>query len=114
MTSLAALRSDRIDAPCVLDQPFNAGSFLAYVEQFLVPTLRPGDIVAMDNLSSHKGLAIRQVICAAGANPADLRGDRAAALSGLQGVFPCYGGGAAPNRPRPPREGWLPRLRIRA
>lgn len=67
LTFLAALRSDRIDAPCVLDQPVNAGSFLAYVKQFLVPTLRPGDIVVMDNLSSHKGLAIRQAIRAAGA-----------------------------------------------
>jgi transposase len=67
MTFLAALRSDRIDAPCVLDQPINATSFRAYVEQLLVPTLRPGDIVVLDNLSSHKGLAIRQAIRAAGA-----------------------------------------------
>jgi transposase len=67
MTFLAALRSDRIDAPCVLDQPINATSFLAYVKQFLVPTLRPGDIVVLDNLSSHKSLAIRQAIRAAGA-----------------------------------------------
>ena len=67
LTFLAALRSNRIDAPCVLDQPVNAVSFLAYVEQFLAPTLRPGDIVVMDNLSSHKGLAIRQAIRTAGA-----------------------------------------------
>ena len=39
---------DRIDAPCVLDGPINGESFKAYVEQFLVPTLRPGDIVIMD------------------------------------------------------------------
>jgi len=60
LTFLATLRSDRIDARCVLDQPVNAASFLAYVEQFLVPTLWSGDIVVMDNLSSYKGLAIRQ------------------------------------------------------
>jgi transposase len=45
----------------------NAASFLAYVEQALLPTLRPGDIVVMDNLSSHKGTAIRRAIRAAGA-----------------------------------------------
>ncbi len=54
MTFLTALRCDRIDAPCVLDWPINGQSFLAYVEQFLVPTLAPGDIVVMDNLGSHK------------------------------------------------------------
>ena len=67
MTFLAALRCDRIDAPCVLDQPINGHSFAAYVEQCLVPTLAPGDIVIMDNLSSHKRPAIRQAIRAAGA-----------------------------------------------
>ena len=67
MTFVAALRCDRIDAPCVLDQPINGQSFAAYVEQFLVPTLAPGDIVIMDNLSSHKRPAIRQAIRAAGA-----------------------------------------------
>jgi hypothetical protein len=59
MTFLAALRSDRIDAPCVIDGPINGTSFLAYVEQVLVPALRPGDIVIMDNLGSHKGRAVR-------------------------------------------------------
>ena len=54
LTFLAALRHDRIDAPCVLDGPINGQLFLAYVEQFLVPTLAPGDIVIMDNLGSHK------------------------------------------------------------
>lgn len=67
MTFLAALRHDRIDAPCVLDQPINADSFEAYVEQCLVPTLSPGDIVIMDNLSSHKRPAIRAAIRRAGA-----------------------------------------------
>jgi transposase len=51
----------------VLRQPTNAISFLAWVSQFLVPTLRPGDVVIMDNLSSHKRQAIRAAIRAAGA-----------------------------------------------
>jgi transposase len=55
LTLIAALRCDRIDAPCVFDGPINGRSFTAYVEQFLVPTLAPGDIVIMDNLGSHKG-----------------------------------------------------------
>ena len=67
MTFLAALRCDRIDAPCVLDQPINGQSFVDYVEQFLVPTLSPGDVVIMDNLSSHKTPAARAAIRSAGA-----------------------------------------------
>ncbi len=67
LTFLAALRCDRIEAPCVIDGPINGRSFLAYVEQFLVPTLAPGDIVVMDNLGSHKGQAVRKAIRAAGA-----------------------------------------------
>ncbi len=67
MTFIAALRSDRIDAPCVYDGPINGAVFTAYVEQFLVPALRPGDIVIMDNLGSHKGPAVRQAIRGAGA-----------------------------------------------
>src|SRR5262249_53663119 len=67
LTFLAALRCDRIDAPCVIDGPINGQSFLAYVEQIPVPTLKPGDIVVMDNLGSHKGKAVRQAIRAAGA-----------------------------------------------
>lgn len=67
LTFLAALRSDRIEAPCVIDGPINGQSFLAYVEQVLVPTLGPGDIVIIDNLGSHKGKAVRRAIRAAGA-----------------------------------------------
>lgn len=67
MTFLAASRRDRIDAPWLLDSPINGEKFQAYVEKVLVPTLRPGDIVVMDNLGSHKGKAIRQAIRAAGA-----------------------------------------------
>ena len=62
LTFLAALRHDRIDAPCVLDGPINGLSFTAWVEQFLVPTLKPGDVVIMDNLGSHKGHAVRKAI----------------------------------------------------
>jgi transposase len=68
LTFLAALRVDRIDAPCVLDGPINGAGFTAYVEQCLVPTLTPGDIVVMDNLGSHKGKAVRQAIRRAGAH----------------------------------------------
>ncbi len=67
LTFLAALRCDRIAAPCVIDGPINGTSFRAYVEQFLLPTLDAGDIVIMDNLGSHKGRAVRQLIRAAGA-----------------------------------------------
>ena len=67
MTFLAALRHDRITAPCVIDGPINGETFRAYVEQFLVPTLQPGDIVVMDNLGSHKSSVIRRLIRAAGA-----------------------------------------------
>jgi transposase len=67
LTFLAALRHDRIDAPCVIDGPINGESFLAYVEQVLAPTLKPGDIVIIDNLGSHKGKAVRRAIRATGA-----------------------------------------------
>ncbi|MFZ3237196.1 MAG: transposase, partial [Stellaceae bacterium] len=52
---------------CVIDGPINGASFRAYVEQLLVPTLSPGDVVVMDNLGSHKGKAVRRLIRAAGA-----------------------------------------------
>ena len=55
MTFIAALRCDRIDAPCLFDGPINGEAFLAYVTTFLVPTLKPGDVVIMDNLGSHRG-----------------------------------------------------------
>ena len=67
MTFIAALRCDRIDAPCLFDGPINGQAFLAYVETFLVPTLKAGDIVIMDNLRSHRGKAVRRAIRAAGA-----------------------------------------------
>jgi transposase len=66
-TFLAALRHDRIDAPWLLEGPIDGESFRAYVEKVLVATLREGDIVIMDNLGSHKGKAVRQLIRSAGA-----------------------------------------------
>ncbi len=66
-TFLAALRRDRIDAPCVFDGPINGERFRLYVEKMLVPTLKPGDVVIMDNLGSHKSKAVRQAIRNAGA-----------------------------------------------
>jgi len=67
-TFLAALRHDRIEAPCLFDGPINGERFLAYVEQALVPTLKPGDVVVLDNLGSHKGKAVRRAIRNAGAH----------------------------------------------
>jgi len=79
-TFIAALRHDRIDAPSPLslgpmalqwqlfDGPVNGDIFRTYVERILVPALRPGDIVVMDNLGSHKSPAVRQAIRAAGAH----------------------------------------------
>jgi putative transposase len=67
MTFLAALRHDRLDAPWLIDGPINGEAFQCYVEKVLVPTLKPGDIVIMDNLGSHKGKAVRRAIRAVGA-----------------------------------------------
>ena len=67
MTFLAALRHDRIEAPWLLDGPIDGDSFRVYVEKVLAPTLKPGDIVVMDNLASHKSKAVRQAIRNAGA-----------------------------------------------
>lgn len=67
LTFLAALRHDRIEAPCVIDGPINGLSFLAYGEQVLLPILSRGDIVVMDNLGSHKRQAIRDRLRTVGA-----------------------------------------------
>jgi transposase len=67
MTFVAALRHDGIVAPWVIDGPINGESFRTYVEQVLVPELREGDIVILDNLGSHKAPAIRQALRTAGA-----------------------------------------------
>jgi transposase len=66
-TFVAALRRDRIDAPWLLEGPIDGESFRTYVARVLVPTLREDDIVIMDNLGSHKGKAVRDLIRSAGA-----------------------------------------------
>ena len=67
-TFLAGLRHDGIVAPLVLNRPINGRSFRAYIEQFLAPTLRPGDIVVADNLGSHRVAGVREAIEARGAS----------------------------------------------
>jgi transposase len=66
-TFIGALRQDGITAPCVFDDPINGEAFRAYVQQGLVPTLRPSDVVIMDHLGSHKVAGIRAAIEVAGA-----------------------------------------------
>ena len=66
-TFVGALRHDRMTAPMVLDGSMNGAAFQAYIEQVLAPTLRPGDIVVLDNLPAHKPAAVRQAIEATGA-----------------------------------------------
>jgi putative transposase len=67
MTFLAALRHDRVEAPWLLEGPINGESFRLYIDQVLIPTLRPGDIVIMDNLGSHRSIAVRRALRAVGA-----------------------------------------------
>ena len=67
-TFVAELRLDGIAAPFVLDGPINGRAFQTYVDQVLVPELKPGDIVVMNNLGSHKGPAVRRAIEGAGAS----------------------------------------------
>jgi transposase len=67
LTLVAALRLDGLTAPCVIDGAMDGPSFLAYIEQVLVPTLRKGDIVFMDNLRTHKVAGVAEAIAAAGA-----------------------------------------------
>lgn len=67
-TVIAALRLDRVGAAAVFDGPIDIDSFCAYVDQILVPTLRPGDVVVLDNLAVHKHPAVRASIEQAGAH----------------------------------------------
>jgi transposase len=67
-TFVAGLRTTGMTAPMVLDGPINGAAFPAYVDQVLVPELRPGDVVVVDNLGSHKGAGVRPAIEAAGAS----------------------------------------------
>lgn len=66
-TFVAALRHDRIDAPCVFNGPINGDCFRAWTEQMLAPQLRGGDVVILDNLSSHKVAGVREAIECRGA-----------------------------------------------
>jgi len=66
-TFLAALRHDRLTAPMVIDGAINGELFLAYVNQILVSTLHEGDIVVLDNLSSHKVAGVEKAIASVGA-----------------------------------------------
>lgn len=66
-TMLCGVRSDRVTAPLAIDGPMDGVVFLGYVQQCLAPSLRAGDVVVMDNLSSHKAAGVRQAIEAAGA-----------------------------------------------
>ena len=66
-TIIAALRVDGVSAPAVFDGPIDAMSFQAYVEQVLVPTLRAGDVIVLDNLAVHKQPEVRLAIEAVGA-----------------------------------------------
>src|SRR5437867_9521084 len=67
-TVVAALRSNELGAAAVSDGPIDNASFLAYVEQVLVPSLRPGDVVVLDNLAVHKQPDVRAAIRRAGAH----------------------------------------------
>ena len=66
-TFIAGLRREGLSAPLVIDGPMEGATFLAYVQDFLCPTLKPGDVVVADNLSSHKVSGVREAIEAAGA-----------------------------------------------
>ena len=66
-TVIAALRLEGLTAPAVFDGPIDTESFRAYVEQVLVPTLRPGDVVVLDNLAVHKQPEVRAAVEAVGA-----------------------------------------------
>jgi transposase len=67
MTAVAAIRLDGLTAPFTIDCPMDGEVFAAYVERVLVPTLRRGDVVVMDNLTAHKRPQIQQMVEAAGA-----------------------------------------------
>jgi hypothetical protein len=88
-TFVGALRVDGMTAPMILDGAMHGAAFTAYIEQVLVPTLRPGDIVVMDNLPAHKPAAVRKAIERAGAElrflPAGLQSHRNGLLQ-VQGL----------------------------
>ena len=67
-TFIAGLRETGVIAPLVLDGPMTGEAFVAYIEQFLAPALRPGDVVVMDNLAAHKVTGVEAAIRAVGAS----------------------------------------------
>ena len=71
-TFIAALLHDRIDAPILFDGSMNAVTFLQYIRRILIPTLKPGDLVICDNLSSHKSTEVREALQKVGAGIAYL------------------------------------------
>lgn len=71
-TFISALRCDRLTAPMVIDGAMNGEFFLAYVRRILLPTLKPSDVVVMDNLACHKTSGVREAIESAGARVAYL------------------------------------------
>jgi transposase len=75
-TFIGALRQEGLVGPCAFDGPMNGEKFRAWVEQFVVPELRKGDIVVLDNLSSHKVAGVRKAIENAGARLLYLPSDR--------------------------------------
>ena len=62
-----ALRHDRVEAPWLIDGPINGQTFRQYINEVFIPTLRPSDIVVMDNLGSHRSSTVRQAFRALGA-----------------------------------------------
>jgi hypothetical protein len=103
-TLLAALGTDGLSAPCVFDGAINGARFSAYVEQALAPTLRPGDVVTMDNLGAHKVKGVRQAIAAMGAplSPAlQSRTSRRSSRRQAQDRLPKRGGPHGRRRLRP-------------
>ena len=103
-TFVCGLRSTGLVAPLVLDGAMNGAAFLAYTEQFLAPTLRPGDIVVLDNLSSHKVSGVREAIEAAacGSAPTPCARRRRPTRSTTTPTSPrCRSGLVTPTSPPP-------------
>jgi len=111
---VAALRADGIAAPLVLDGAIDGGSFLSYVEQFLAPALRPGDVLVMDNLPSYKVAGVREAVEAAGVTLRYLP-PYSPDLNPVRGTAPNAGlrqaQGPAAVRSRPHRRGAVGRRR---
>src|SRR5271165_2847689 len=93
-----ALRNDRIEAPYLFDSPINGERFRAYIEQCLVPTLKPGDVVILDNLGSHKGRVVRRAIRDVGARLVFLPPKYSPDLNPIEQVFAKFKKPAAKGR----------------